>query len=129
MFASFRRLKPLLALLPVLCIGQSTPVATAVRVPTTHILAIGRFVRPLTANEQWSIMPGEVQDTLRLILDGKIEQGWVRKDQQGAVFVMNVSTVEEAHKLLEKFALGDCPFDGVRFAPDRSLGPAPNASR
>ncbi len=123
MFTSFCRLIPLLTLLSGLGIAQSTPIATAVQVPTTHILAIGRFVRPLTAKEQWSIMPGEVRDTLRLILDGKIEQGWVRKDQQGAVFVMNVSTVEEAHKLLEKLPLGIAHLMEFDLLPIGPLGP------
>ena len=123
MFYPFCKLRALIALFPVLCIAQSTPIATAVQVPTTHILAIGRFVRPLTPQEQWSIMPSEVQDTLRLLLDGKIEQGWVRKDQQGAVFVMNVTTVEEAHTLLEKLPLGKAKLMEFELLPIGPLGP------
>ena len=123
MFNSFGRLLPIVTLLPGLVFAQSTPIATAIQVPTTHILAIDHFVRPLTAKEQWSIMPGEVQDTLRLILDGKIEQGWIRKDQQGAVFVMNVTTVEEAHKLLEKLPLGVAHLMEFELLPIGPLGP------
>ena len=123
MYHLFYKLRALIALLPVLCGAQSTPIATAVQVPTTHILAIGRFVRPLTPQEQWSIMPSEVKDTLRLILDGKIEQGWVRKDQQGAVFVMNVTTAEEAHALLDKLPLGKAKLMEFDLLPIGPLGP------
>ncbi len=74
--------------------------------PTSKILALGRFVTPPTPEQVKEIFPHEVPDTLKLYLDGKIEQMWARQDQKGPVFLMNVTSVEEAHALLESLPLG-----------------------
>ena len=44
--------------------------------------------------------------TLKLYLDGKIDQWWVRQTQTGAVFLMNVTSIEEARALMEELPLG-----------------------
>ena len=74
--------------------------------PTNKILALGRFTAPPTPEQVKAIFPHEVPDTLQLYLDGKIEQMWARQDQKGPVFVMNVTSVAEAHTILEKLPLG-----------------------
>ncbi len=51
-------------------------------------------------------MKQEVRDTVRLYLAGKIDQWFVRRDQNGVVFLLNVGSVAEAHELLEKLPLG-----------------------
>lgn len=43
---------------------------------------------------------------MQLYLDGKIEQMWARADQNGPVFLMNVTSAAEAHAVLEKLPLG-----------------------
>ena len=88
--------------------------------PTTHILAIGHFTRTLTSDEWAAIMPHEVPDTLRLILAGKIDQSWLRHDQTGVIFLMNVTDVDEAHKILERLPLGQAKlmeFDLIQVGP------------
>jgi hypothetical protein len=92
-------------------------------VPTTHILAIGRFTRAPTAEELNTILPHEVPDTLRLILAGKIDQAWVRQDQKGVIFLMNVTTVIEAHAILEKLPLGLAKLMAFDLIPVGPLGP------
>jgi hypothetical protein len=52
------------------------------------------------------IMPNEVRDTLNLYLDGKIDQWWFRQDGNGVVFLLNVTSLEEADSMLEKLPLG-----------------------
>ena len=88
-------------------------------VPTTRVLAVGKLNGPRDASWQ-QIMPKEVHDTVSLYLQGKIDQWFVRKDGQGVVFLMNVSTVEEAHSLLEKLPLGQAQkmtFDLIPLGP------------
>jgi hypothetical protein len=75
-------------------------------VPATKILAIGRFLAPLTPEQRKAILPSEVPDTLRLYLAGKIDQWWFRQDGKGPVFLMNVTSVEEARALLTDVAFG-----------------------
>jgi hypothetical protein len=63
------------------------------------ILAIGTL-QSLTAEQSSRIFPQEVPATLKLYLDGKIEQFWLRDAMKGAVFLMNVGSVAEAETLL-----------------------------
>lgn len=89
-------------------------------VPTTKILAIGRFTTPPTPEQIKEFFPREVPDTLRLYLAGKIDQWWVRQDQTGPVFLMNVTSVAEARALLEKLPLGQAKlmeFDYIELGP------------
>jgi hypothetical protein len=88
--------------------------------PTSKILTLGRFTSPPTPEQVKSIFPREVPNTLRLYLDGKIDQWWAREDQKGPVFLMNVTSVEEAHSLLEKLPLGQAKlmeFEYIELSP------------
>ena len=75
-------------------------------VPTTKILAIGQFTKPPTPEQIKEIFPKEVRATLRLYLAGKIDQWWIRQTQTGPVFLLNVTSLEEARALTEKLPLG-----------------------
>jgi hypothetical protein len=75
-------------------------------VPTTKILAIGQFTKPPTPEQMKEIFPKEVPATLRLYLAGKIDQWWIRQTQTGPVFLLNVTSLEEARALMEKLPLG-----------------------
>ncbi|MGI4854468.1 MAG: hypothetical protein ACRYF4_10550 [Janthinobacterium lividum] len=75
-------------------------------VPTTKVLAIGSLTGKGTPADATNLMSREVPATVRLYLAGKIDSWYVRKDTRGVVFLMNVSTVEEAHTLLEALPLG-----------------------
>lgn len=74
--------------------------------PTTRVLAIGRLTQGTTREKMAPVMPKEVRETVQLYLAGKLDQWFVRRDQAGVVFLLNVSTVQEAHALLEKLPLG-----------------------
>ena len=89
-------------------------------VPTTKILASGRFTAPPTPEQIKAIFPREVPATLRLYLAGKIDQWWARQDQKGPVFLMNVTSIDEARHLLEALPLGVAKlmeFDYVELSP------------
>jgi hypothetical protein len=75
-------------------------------VPTTRILAIGQFTKPPTPEQMKEFFPKEVPATLRLYLAGKIDQWWIRQTQTGPVFLLNVTSVEEARTLMESLPLG-----------------------
>src|ERR1700748_3886063 len=47
------------------------------------------------------VMPNEVRDTVKLYLDGKIQQWWGRGDGRGVMFILNVTTAAEAKALME----------------------------
>jgi hypothetical protein len=88
--------------------------------PTTKIVAIGSFPQRPDEAVRKSILPHEVSDTLRIYLQGKIDQLYVRKDEPGVVFLMNVATIEEASALLEDLPLGRAGLMKFQYIP---IGP------
>jgi hypothetical protein len=105
------------------CSAQTSQPATAPSVPTTKILAIGTLTAPLTPEQRSSIMPREVSYTLRLYLSGKIDQLYFRQDGKGVVFLLNVTSVEEAHSLLEQLPLGQAKLMEFELIPLGPLSP------
>ena len=78
-----------------------------------------------TPDKVMAVMQQEVRDTVRLYLAGTIDQWFVRRDQNGVVFLLNVATVDEARALLEKLPLGEkklMEFDLIPLGPLTPLG-------
>jgi hypothetical protein len=119
----FRTLIAACMLLPLTGVAQSGPGSAPTGVPTTKILAIGHLVAPLTPEQRRGIMPKEVPDTVRLYLAGKIDQWYVRQDGKGVVFLLNVTSVEEAHTLLEQLPLGQAKLMEFELMPLGPLSP------
>lgn len=89
------------------------------------VLAIATIVKPLTPEERQQIMPKEVPATLKLYLDGKIEQFWARQDQPGVVFVVNAESVDTAKQILASLPLvaeGVAKYDFIPLGPLAPLG-------
>jgi hypothetical protein len=86
--------------------AKEVPKRNFPEVPTTKILAIGQFTKPPTPEEIKEFFPKEVPATLRLYLAGKIDQWWIRQTQTGPVFLLNVTSLEEARALMENLPLG-----------------------
>lgn len=106
-------------------VAQSTSTTPMATVPTTRILAIGHMAEGTTREKIMPLMQKEVRDTVRLYLSGKLDQWYVRKDQNGVVFILNVGTVDEARTLLEKLPLGQAKllqFDLIPLGPLSPLG-------
>ena len=85
---------------------QEMPQGNFPVVPTTRILAIGQFTKTPTPEQIKELFPKEVPATLRLYLAGKIDQWWIRQTQTGPVFLLNVTSVDEARTLMEGLPLG-----------------------
>jgi hypothetical protein len=109
---------------PTATLAQSTPsVATpdpAFAVPTTKVLAIGSFTAKATPNAWKALVPSEMRQTALLYLAGKIDQWYVKPDQSGVVFILNVTDPKEAKALLDKLPLGQAGLMEFQFIP---LGP------
>jgi hypothetical protein len=68
------------------------------------VLAIGSATAALTPEQLEKHMPHEVPATLKLYLDGKVEQFWFR-EKAGPIFLMNVDSVEQAKATLDSLTL------------------------
>lgn len=92
-------------------------------VPTTKVLAIGSLNTPLTDEQRKGVMSHEVPDTVKLYLAGKIDQWYVRKDGKGVVFLLNVSSADEAKAMLDQLPLGKAKLMHFDFLPLGPLSP------
>jgi hypothetical protein len=89
------------------------------------VLAIASIVQPLSPEQRQQIMPNEVPATLKLYLDGKIEQFWYRQDKPGVIFLMNVETIEDAKAAVEALPLtegGFAKYELMHIGPLAPLG-------
>jgi hypothetical protein len=96
------------------------PLDPALVVPTTKILAVGTFTAKATPSLEKPVLPFEVRETMLLYLNGKIDQWFIKQDQSGVVFIMNLTDIKEAHELLEKLPLGQAGLMEFQLTP---LGP------
>lgn len=92
-------------------------------VPTTRVLAIGRLTASASPEAMKAVMAGEVRDTVRLYLGGRLEQWYARKDQPGVVFILDATDVREAHDLLEALPLGRAGLMAFELIPIGPLAP------
>ena len=90
---------------------------------TTKILAIGHATDTATLDGVRAVMPAEVRATVRLYLKGRIDQWYVREDQNGVVFLLNAGSVTEAKALLEQLPLGKAKLMEFDFVPLGPLSP------
>ena len=87
------------------------------------VLAIGSIFKPLSDEQRQQIMPKEVPHTLKLYLDGYIEQFWFRQDKPGVFFLMSVDSVGEAKKTVEAMPLVINGFATYELIPVGPLAP------
>ena len=88
--------------------------------PTTQVL-VALTVKP-TADRAavMNTLPDEVRATVKLYLDGKIQQWFSRSDGRGVVFIMACSSVAEAKALTDTLPLAKADLATFEFT---ALGP------
>ena len=92
-------------------------------VPTTKILAIGRLNGPPTPEVLKLLASREVPETVRLYMAGKIDQWYSLQNGNGVVFILNLSSLEEAHSMLEALPLGQAKLMTFELIPIGPLRP------
>jgi hypothetical protein len=100
----------LVAALPVAAVAQSqsgqAPGASGVLLPkTTEVIVILTAKQGVTRQQIMAIMPTEIRETVKLYLDGKIRQWYSRGDGNGAVFLIDARTEDEARAVMETLPL------------------------
>jgi len=74
--------------------------------PTTRILAIGTIQPGADLQQVRRMLPGEMQATAELYLQGKIDQWYSLQGRPGVVFILNVTDPAMAKEMLEALPLG-----------------------
>ena len=88
--------------------------------PTTVVMTNLTIKADADRSEVAKVMPDEVRATVRLYLDGKIQQWYARSDGRGVMFIMNCSTVAEAKALMEALPPSKAGLANLEYTP---LGP------
>ena len=91
--------------------------------PTTAVL-IRLTVKPDVDRPQlMKVMPDEIRATVRLYLDGKIQQWYSLSDGKGVVFIMNCANVGEAKALMDGLPLSKANMANLEFTGLAPLTP------
>lgn len=91
--------------------------------PTTRILAIGTVNPGVDLATVRAILPTEIRETVKLYLDGKIDQWYSLQDRAGVAFILNVADLSAAHAMLEKLPLGQAHVMSFELMPLGPLSP------
>ncbi|MCS3899025.1 hypothetical protein M2171_008158 [Bradyrhizobium japonicum USDA 38] len=91
--------------------------------PTTRILAIGTVNPGADVAAARAILPMEVRETVKLYLDGKIDQWYSLQNRVGVAFILNVTDIAAAHDMLEKLPLGQADLMSFELIPLGPLNP------
>ena len=86
------------------------------------VFAIASFKPNITADQVRRRLPDEVPATLKLYLEGKIEQFWFREGA-GPIFLLNVESVEQAKATLDALPLVAEEFMEYQLLPVTTLTP------
>ena len=91
--------------------------------PTTRILAIGTVNPGVDPAVVRSILPNEIRETVKLYLDGKIDQWFSLQGRSGVAFLLNVTDPAAARDMLEKLPLGRAHLMSFELIPLAPLNP------
>ncbi len=127
-----RTLRILVLLVTFGLISASAPDAEPAPAPTTAVL-VNLTIKPEADRAQFTqTMPDEVRATLKLYLDGKIQQWYARTDGRGVMFILNVTDIAAAKALIDDMPLskaGLANYEYILLGPlaplQRLLAPPP----
>ena len=100
--------------------GQQPPPAAT---PTTQVLATLTVNAGVDRTTIMKVMPDEVRDTVKLYLDGKIQQWYSRSDGRGVVFILNATSAADAKALMDTLPLVRANLVTFDYMPLAPLGP------
>jgi hypothetical protein len=91
--------------------------------PVTAVLTSLTVKSDVDRAQVMKVLPEEVRATVKLYLDGKIQQWWARSDGKGVIFVMNCATVGEAKALTDTLPLSRANLATFDYTPLGPLAP------
>ncbi|MDN3548855.1 hypothetical protein [Mucilaginibacter aquaedulcis] len=102
----------------------SVPAPIDLTIAATKVLAIGTLTaKGMPIPDRFPVLLKEVPATLNLYLKGIIENMFVKPDASGPVFILNVTTVAEAHEILEALPFGQVGMMEFQLIPIGPLSP------
>ena|SRR5438445_2806195 len=81
------------------------PTSGAVSPKTTEVMVVLTAKQGISREQIMKVMPAEIRATVKLYLDGKIRQWYSRGDGRGVILFLDVTTVDEAHAVMDTLPL------------------------
>jgi hypothetical protein len=91
--------------------------------PTTGVFALLTAKPSVKREEVMAVMPAEIRATVRLYLAGKIRAWYARGDGRGAIFLLDVKDLDEAHSMMGGLPLAQANLLDHEFIPVGPLVP------
>ncbi|HEY2850086.1 MAG TPA: hypothetical protein VGI97_09425 [Gemmatimonadaceae bacterium] len=91
--------------------------------PVTAVMAVLTVRLDADQSERVKIMPEEVRATVKLYLEGKIQQWYGKADGHGVMFILNCSSVAEAKAITDQLPLVKGRFASFEFTALTPLTP------
>jgi len=91
--------------------------------PATQVLTSLTIKADVDRGQVMKVMPEEVRETLRLYLDGKIQQWYARSDGRGVIFILNCTTAAEAKAITDRLPLSKANLATFDYTPLGPLAP------
>jgi len=106
-------------------IGLGTAVAAQPPVPTpTTAVLVNLTIKPdIDRSQVIKVLPDEVRETVKLYLDGRIQQWYSRSDGRGVMFILNASDVASAKAMMDGLPLSKANLADFEFTPLGPLSP------
>ncbi len=97
--------------------SAASGVPSAVIPKTTAVMVIETPRQGVAVQQIMTVMPEEIQATVRLYLDGKIREWYSRGDGKGVIFLLDVKTEDEARNIVEALPLGKEHLMNLQYIP------------
>ena len=91
--------------------------------PTTQVLTALTVKSDVDRAQIMKVMPEEVRATVKMYLDGKIQQWYSRSDGRGVVFILNATSVADAKALTDQLPLSKANLATFEYTALSPLGP------
>lgn len=99
------------------------PAQSQTPVPVIAVLTTLTVKSDVDRSQVMKVLPEEVRATVKLYLDGKIQQWFSRADGKGVIFVMSCTTVADAKALTDTLPLSKANLANFEYTPLTPLGP------
>jgi hypothetical protein len=107
----------------VLCAAVPLRAQPPAATPATQVLTALTVKADVDRAQIMKVMPDEVRATLKLYLDGKIQQWYSRSDGRGVIFILNCTTAAEAKAITDGLPLSKANLATFEYTPLSPLAP------
>jgi len=91
--------------------------------PSTQVLTTLTVRTDVDRAQIMKVLPDEVRATVKLYLDGKIQQWYSRSDGKGVVFILSATSVDEAKAVTDQLPLSKANLATFEYMPLSPLAP------